>query len=328
MRSLRTLALLVATGVTTCTFGQGVRPERIIIDTDIGGDIDDAFAVALALKSPELEVLGFTTNTGDTLIKARILDRMLGEAGLRRIPVAVGVPRRLDLQITQRQYAQSSPFPPRDHPPAVDFLLEEIRRRPGQITLVTMGPLTNLAALIDKDVGAFRQLKRVVMMAGSIERGPLDLGYQRSEGPSVEPNIAVDIPAAQKVFAAGVPLYLMTLDATLDLRVDEVRRNMLFGRGTPITTALAVMYHEWAGPSGWAGVPGTLTPTLFDPMTIAFIIDPTLCPVKPLRIRVDDAGFTRVETGATNSQVCLESNAERFLRFYMQRILSSEAQEK
>src|SRR6185503_1052300 len=66
--------------------------DKIIIDTDIGMDIDDAFALALALNSPELQVLGFTTASGDTLGRAKIIDRMLSESGHADIPVAVGIP--------------------------------------------------------------------------------------------------------------------------------------------------------------------------------------------------------------------------------------------
>src|SRR5277367_5958920 len=75
--------------------------EKIIIDTDIGDDVDDAFAVALALRSPELEILGVTTTFGDTETRARLVDRMLGEAGRRDIPVAVGAPTSASNHFTQ-----------------------------------------------------------------------------------------------------------------------------------------------------------------------------------------------------------------------------------
>lgn len=86
-------ALLLACGAA---FGQQPR-EKIIIDTDIGDDIDDAFAVALALSSPEFEVLGFSASFGDTPTRAKMLDRMLGELGHGDIPVVQGVPANVNL---------------------------------------------------------------------------------------------------------------------------------------------------------------------------------------------------------------------------------------
>src|ERR1043165_8843924 len=80
-------------------------PEKIIIDTDIGDDIDDAFAVALALRSPELQILGISTTFGDTETRAKLVDRMLGEAGREDIPVAVGIHTETKTNFGQRPYA-------------------------------------------------------------------------------------------------------------------------------------------------------------------------------------------------------------------------------
>src|SRR5208282_2636531 len=142
--------------------------------------------------------------------------------------------------------------------------------------------------------------------------------YGAPTPPQPEWNILNDIPSAQKLFAAGVPIYVMPLDST-QLKLDEVKRAFLFRQGTPITDALTLLYHEW----------GQETPTLFDPMTIAFLVKPELCPVQPMRIRVDEKGFTRPEemTVATgkdgsqaNAQVCLDSNPDAFFRFYISRV--------
>ena len=80
--------------------------------------------------------------------------------------------------------------------------------------------------------------------------------------------------------------------------------------GTPLTDALTLLYHQW----------GQTTPTLFDPMTIAFLVNPSLCPVQPMHIRVDDKGFTRTEPGPPNAQACLDSNPDAFFRFYLNRV--------
>src|ERR1019366_6089046 len=88
----------------------------------------------------------------------------------------------------------------------VGFLLEQIRKYPGEITQVAIGPLMNVGAAIDQDAAAFRRLKRVVLMGGSVRRGYGDLGYTAPVPPMPEWNILNDVASAQKLFAAGVPL--------------------------------------------------------------------------------------------------------------------------
>jgi inosine-uridine nucleoside N-ribohydrolase len=287
----------------------GKAAEKVIIDTDIGDDIDDAFAVALAVRSPELEILGVTTTFGDTEARARIVDRLLGEAGRGDIPVLAGAPTKTSNVLNQRRYGEGGRFGKASHANAVDFILEEVRKYPGQITLVGIGPLMNVGAVIDKDAATFRKLKRVVIMGGSIECGYGELWFCPERGPDAEWNIINDIGSAKKLFTAGVPLYVMPLDST-QLKFDETKRAYLFRQGTPLTDALTLLYHEW----------GQETPTLFDPVTIAFILNPKICPVEPMHIRVDDKGFTRKEAGEPNAQVCMKSDEEAFFRLLIGRI--------
>jgi purine nucleosidase len=290
-------------------------PQKIIIDSDIGDDIDDAFAVALALNSPEFQVLGLMSDFGDTPARARMLDRIVLETGHGGIPVAVGIASTANLAgFSQRRYAEGGPVARTDHPQAVDFLLEQIRRHPGEITLVAIGPSPNLGAAIDKDPVTFRKLKSIVMMGGSF--APVSDGFGPATPPHPEWNIKNDIPAAQKIFTAGVPLFVMPLDSTVNLKLDEIGRNLLFAHGTPMTDILAVTYHQWV-----YGTHGQVTPTLFDPMTLAFLLQPSLCPVTPMHVRVDDAGLTRVEPGAPNAQVCLKSDPDAFQHFILTRLM-------
>jgi purine nucleosidase len=282
---------------------------KVIIDTDIGDDVDDAFALALALRSPELEILGVTTCFGDTEARARIADRLLGEAGHPEIPVAVGKPSSETWKLSQQRYGEAGHFAKASHPDAVTFLLDQIRQHPGEITLIAIGPLMNVGAAIEKDPATFRKLERVVLMGGSVRRGYGDLGFEQPHGPEPEWNIRNDVASAQKLFASGVPIAMMPLDST-QLKLDEVKRAWLFSRGTPITDALTVLYHMW----------GQQTPTLFDPMPVAYVLDSSLCPVEPLRIRVDEKGFTREEPGTPNAEVCLDSDPEKFFRFYLARV--------
>lgn len=284
-------------------------PEKIIIDTDIGDDIDDAFALALALRSPELQILGISTTFGDTEARARIADRMLGESARSDISVLAGTPTQTTNPMSQRRYGEPGRFTRASHPPAVDFILDQIRRYPGQITLVAIGPLMNVGALLDKDLATFLKLKRVVMMGGSVQCGYSETGVCPGPPPSAEWNIINDIPSAQKLFQSGVPLYVMPLDST-QLKLDETKRAFLFRQGTPLTDSLTLLYHQWNQP----------TPTLFDPMTIAFILDPNICPVEPMHIVVDDKGFTRSAPGSPNAQVCLHSDSASFFHLLLSRL--------
>jgi inosine-uridine nucleoside N-ribohydrolase len=162
--------------------------------------------------------------------------------------------------------------------------------------------------MLDRDAQTFRKLKRVVIMGGSVGRGYGD-PYAAPTPPEPEWNIKNDVASAQKLFASGVPLYVMPLDST-QLKLDEVKREFLFRQGTPLTDALTILYHQW----------GQQTPTLFDPMTIAFIDNPSLCRVQPMSIVVDEKGMTKRGPGAPNAQVCLKSDPEVFFQFYLGRV--------
>lgn len=283
-------------------------PQKIIIDTDIGDDVDDAFALALAVKSPEFEILGISTAFGDTELRAKITERFLGEIGRSDIPVLAGKPTA-PTQMSQKRYADGGHFAKNSHADAADFLLGQIRKHPGEITLIAIGPLMNVGAAIDRDAATFRKLKRVVIMGGSVRKGYGDYGYNEHVAPMPEWNILNDVASAQKLFGASVPLFVMPLDST-QLKLDEIKRAFLFTRGTAVTDQLAILYHLWAQE----------TPTLFDPMAVAFALKPELCPVTPLHIRVDAKGSTLEEPGTPNAQVCLQSNPEDFFQFYLRRV--------
>jgi inosine-uridine nucleoside N-ribohydrolase len=289
-------------------------PQKIILDTDIGDDIDDAFALALALSSHQVQLLGVTTAWGDTDLRAQLAERFLTQTGHSEIPVSVGPKTHASSIFTQARWARGFLEPAKGWPNAIDFILDTIRRNPGQVTLISIAPFSNVGALIDKDPATFRKLKRVVIMGGSIGRGYGDLGYLPNRGPSPEYNIAMDIPAAKKLFASGVPLYVMPLDST-QLKLDEVMRATLFSQGTPSTDALALLYQQWTA--------STLnpTPTLYDAMAVAEVIDPSICPTQPMRIQIDDRGYTRVEPGPANASVCLRSDADQFFHFYISLVL-------
>jgi len=303
------LGMCLVLGVECLSGAAQAAREKVIIDTDIGDDVDDAFALALAVKSPEFEILGVTTTFGDTELRARITDRFLGEVGRADIPVMAGKSTERANPPSQAKYPQVGPFAKSSHGDASGFLLDQIGKHPGEITLIAIGPLMNVGAAIDKNPATFRKLKRVVIMGGSVRKGYGDYGYNEPVPPMPEWNILNDVASAQKLFASGVPLFVMPLDST-QLKLDEVKRAFLFTRGTAVTDQLVILYHLW----------GQETPTLFDPMAVAFALKPELCPVTPLHIRVDEKGFTREEPGTPNAQVCLQSNPEDFFQFYLRRV--------
>lgn len=288
--------------------------QPVIIDTDIGDDIDDALAVGLALASPELNIVGITTTWGNTALRARMVDRLLCQTGRANIPVAVGIEKHHQGEgaFSQAKWAERQPA--RSHPDAVNFMLEQIRAYPNQLTLIAIGPLTNVAAALDSDPNTFKQLKRIVMMGGSIKRGYDDLGYTPDKGPSPEYNIAMDVDAAKKVFAAGVPIYMMPLDST-QLKLDEVRRDLLFTASTPLTDALAVLTALWSHTTL------NQTPTMFDAVAVTYAIRPDLCPATPMNIRIDDAGYTRPQEGGMKVSVCMQSDSDSFFQFYLPRLM-------
>jgi inosine-uridine nucleoside N-ribohydrolase len=349
MRNARIFLAFVAMIVASAAASQApvalrppvVNPEMVILDTDIGDDIDDAFALALALESPEIRLLGITTTYGDTELRARLVQRFLISVGRSEIPVVAGVPTKADNVFTQKAYAyipldtcfrlmMSSSSADRDAVESYEknrnlkdapgFLLEQIRAHPGQITLIAIGPLFSIQAAIERDPATFRQLKRVVIMGGSIYRGYDDAKATTPRPPDAEWNVSRDPAGFRALLASGVPVFMMPLDST-QIHLETPEREAIFSHGSPLTDQLTLLYHQWM--AGAEGHP--LTPTLYDPVAVAYVIRPELCPVTPLRLEVDDKGFTRPVDGPPNVQVCLESDEMGFLELMMDRITGKAA---
>jgi inosine-uridine nucleoside N-ribohydrolase len=293
--------------------------ELVIVDTDIGDDIDDAFALGLLLNSPEFDILGASSAWGDTGLRLRLLERLLRETGHADIPLAQGIVTNGEMSFTQARWAQRGNLPEsaKSAQSAPDFLLQQIRLHPGRITLIALGPLTNIGAAIDRDPTTFRKLKRVVLMGGSIRVGYRKSEYAAPRPPDKEYNIASDIPAAQKLFASGVPIVMMPLDST-QIRLEETARDELFAHGSALTDALTLLYHQWAdSDQAWS----SKTPTLFDVVPVAYLVDQRVCPGTPLHVVVTDDGFTREGAGAANAEVCLTIDRTRFFDIFMKRLL-------
>ena len=304
------VVLILVSGSGRFAGAQGAGAQQLVIlDTDIGDDIDDAFALALALKSPELKILGVVTAFGDTELRARLVDRYLTAAGRRDIPVAAGVATKADNVFTQAAYAEREPA--RKHADGVKFLLDTIRKHPGDVTIIAIGPEGNLAAAIKQDAGTFHKVKRVVLMGGSVYRGYGD----ENRPPEPEWNIDRDPASAKVLFTSGVPIFMMPLDST-QVKLPTEAREKMFAFGSPVTDQLTLLYHQWVARSDNRAA----DPTLFDPVAVTYAIRPELCPAKPLRIEVDDKGATKPVGGEPNAHVCLKSDEKGFLDFLESRV--------
>ena len=240
-----TITLLATFLLTACLCGAAGTPAKIpiILDTDIGTDIDDAFALALIINSPEFELLGVTTVSGDTAARARIAAKMLWEAGgkWRQVPVVAGAPGSKQ-DINQAPWADGYTSPQILDESAVDFMRGQIQRRPGQITIIAIGELTNVAALIKVYPIVATKIKRIALMGGSIARG-----YEPGSQPDAEWNIKSNATAAQVVFFSGIPIIMAPLDVTGMLQLDAAGRSRIFDQNTPLTNSLAALYHLWKG---------------------------------------------------------------------------------
>jgi inosine-uridine nucleoside N-ribohydrolase len=299
---MRGIALLCAAALATahCALAAAAPPEPVIIDTDVGDDIDDAFALALALEDPRLKVIGITTAWGDTWTRTLLVRRLLTTLGRKDVVVAQG-PRTPpnNVPFTQQKWADSAAdkTPP---PDAIDFIRDQATQHPGQITLIALAPLSNIEALQKRAPDALHHLKQVALMGGSIYRGYNLGGAIPVTTPHAEYNIASAPQGLTILLQSGVPVRMFPLDST-QLKLDEVRRDRLFAYGSPASDALTLLYHQWRLLNSW----GQVTPTLFDAVPVMWLLQPSVCPLKPMRIEVDAHGYTRPVTGAPNVNVCL-----------------------
>lgn len=292
----------------------GLQPLPVIIDTDVGDDIDDAFALVIALQDPRLSVLGVTTAWGDTRTRVLLVRRLLATLGRRDVVVAQGPATADAVPFTQRRWAlgarDTSPAPD-----AIEFIHTQIRKHPGEITLIAIAPLSNVEALQRRYPGALRQLRQVAMMGGSIHAGYNLGGAIPVPKPSAEYNVASAPQGLRILLKSQVPVRMFPLDST-QIKFDEVRRERLFAYGTPAADALTLLYHQWRLLNSF----GQITPTLFDVVPVVWLLQPASCPLKAMRIGVDERGYTRPIVGEPNVEVCLSVDGSAVQRLIMDTI--------
>jgi inosine-uridine nucleoside N-ribohydrolase len=304
------LLFAVALTVADHALAASAMPEPVIIDTDVGDDIDDAFALAIALHDPRLQVIGITTAWGDTWTRTLLVRRLLATLGRKDVVVAQGPKTPNNVPFTQKKWAEGATdrTPP---PDAIEFIRDQVNRHPGQITLIALAPLSNIEALQKQAPDALHKLKQVALMGGSIYAGYNLGGAVPVAKPNAEYNIASAPRGLTLLLESGVPVRMFPLDST-QIKFDEVRRDRLFAYGSPASDALALLYHQWRLLNGW----GQITPTLFDAIPVVWLLQPAACPLKPMRIEVDAGGYTHPVSGTPNVDVCLtldESSAQRLM---------------
>jgi inosine-uridine nucleoside N-ribohydrolase len=301
-RALAVAALLLS-AAPALSRPEASAPVPVILDTDVGDDIDDAFALALALSDRRVEVVGITAAWGDTRTRVLLIRRLLAALGRSDVPVAQGPAGPGGAPFTQKTWALGA-TDKGPTPDAIEFIRSRAAARPGQITLVALAPLVTVQATLARDPAAFATLKGIVVMGGSIGAGYRAGGALPVATPSAEYNIASAPAALTAVLGSGVPVTLFPLDST-QIDLEEVERDRLFAHGSAATDALTLLYHQWRLWNVW----GRITPTLFDVVPVAWLIDPSVCAPMPMRIAVDAQGYTRPIAGPPNAAVCLASDA-------------------
>jgi inosine-uridine nucleoside N-ribohydrolase len=293
-----------------CGPGAPLIAAPVIFDTDIGTDIDDAYALAALLHRSDLELLGVTTVSSDAVARARLAAKLLHVAGDQwaRIPVYAGTSTPTQY-MKQVEWAAGFSSPSLHTSGGVHFMRREINARPGEVTLIAVGELTNIAALLDAEPGIGRKVRAIALMGGSIYRG-----YAPASKPEPEWNIKSNARAAQTVFRSGVPLLVAPLDSTADLKLTPEMRVQIFTRGVPLNDALGALDQIWRYTNHWKGD----APTLFDVLAVELVNPRRPYRLTPLHIEVADDGLTRpVPAGKSNAGVALEVDVAAFMKDFV-----------
>ncbi|NOZ71714.1 MAG: nucleoside hydrolase [Chloroflexi bacterium] len=305
--------------------------QRILIDTDPG--IDDATAILLALASPELTLEGLTVVHGNCSADQGVINALsileLAQAG--HVPVAKGCDRPLVQPSllapethgnTGLGYAQLPPpatQPITQH--AVDFLIEHIMAAPAEITVVAIGPLTNLALALRKQPRLVQAVKDVIIMGGAIR-------HEGNTTPLAEFNTYVDPHAAHIVFHSGMPLTLVPLDVTYQcilLAQDVARLQAIDSPVPPFIADATRFYREFH--DEYQQIEGCI---INDPLALALTFAPHLCDYEELYVDVDISGgvsmgktfadFYHMTGRPPNMKVALGVRARKFIDLFVERM--------
>jgi inosine-uridine nucleoside N-ribohydrolase len=268
---------------------RGKGPFRVIIDTDPG--VDDALALLLAMRSPELKIEGITAVAGNVPLELTLPNalRMVEIAGRTDIPVAAGAKAPLMRRLVTATYAHGengcgAVFPePKIKPvsePAAQFIRQVVRKYPGEVVLITLGPLTNVATALNTDPELAAMVKCLVMMGGSLSGGNIT--------PAAEFNVYVDPEAARLVFQSGIPITMVGLDVTRKTSLTEDHLRQLEAGQNAVSQAAAKIARNAINHNREQGF--LVGPNMHDSLAVAGFLDPSLLKWKDYYVDVETTG--------------------------------------
>ena len=278
------------------------QPIPVVLDTDIGDDIDDTWALAMLLNSPELELKLVTTAYGNTSYRAKIVAKLLEIAGRTDVPVGLGLPQG------QEEGAQApwvadyalARYPGRVCEDGVEALIEVVLSSPQPVTIISIGPLPNISAALTCEP-RIAERARFVGMHGSIFRE-----YAGKAGSCAEWNVVADIPASKQVFSANWPMTITPLDTCGRVVLRGEKYRAVLDCSSPLTRAVIDNYRIWSQAHGYIERAEVESSTLFDTVAVYLAFAQGLCEMRDLGVSVTDAGYTCVDDTAKRLQVALE----------------------
>jgi len=268
----------------------GRGPFRVVIDTDPG--VDDALALLLAMRSPELKIEAITPVAGNVPLELSLPNalRMVEIAGRTDIPVAVGAKAPLLRRLVTAAYAHGenglggAVFPePKIKPvaePAAKFISQIVRKYPGEVTLITIGPLTNIATALNMDSELPRIVKSLVMMGGSLSGGNIT--------PAAEFNVYVDPEAARIVFQSAIPITMVGLDVTRKTSLTDEHVRILEAGQNPVSQAAAKIARNAINHNREQGF--LVGPNMHDSLAVAGFLEPSLLKFQDYYVDVETTG--------------------------------------
>ncbi len=267
------------------------KPIPVILDTDIGDDIDDTWALALLLQSQELDLKLVVGDYGKAQYRAQLLAKFLERAGHGDVPVGVGLdvaPLGEGRQAAWIKDYDLKSYPGKVHADGVRALIDTILKSPQPVTLICIGPVPNIAAALKREP-RIAQHARFVGMDGSVR-----LGYGGAKQPCAEWNVKADPKALQAVFAAPWAITITPLDTCGLVQLIGEKYQRVRDASNRSATNLMANYRLWlaADPAAPADVADQHSSTLFDTVAVYLAMRPDLCVMEKLNLRVTDDGFT------------------------------------
>lgn len=294
----------------------------VILDTDIGDDIDDSWALAMLLKSPELELQLVTTDFGNTTYRAALVAKLLQIAGRTDIPIGVG------LQQTNKTGPQAdwldvytlADYPGTVHQDGVGAMIDMIMAASEPITLLCIGPVPNINAALAREPRIVGKVK-LVGMFGSVRKG-----YDGRSQVDAEYNVYSDVAACRQMFAAFPDVTITPVDTCGLVRLDGSDYQKVLNCADPLMQALMENYHIWAQNASRTKVnPLKQSSVLFDTVAVYLAFAENLLKIETLGIEVTDDGCTRINDRAKKIRVATDwQDLPAFIQFLVKRLTGTE----